>query len=155
MKSQLIGKDPDAGKGWGQEEKRGNRGWDGWIASSTQWTWVWANSRRQWRTGKPGMLQSMGSQRIGHDWATELNWTTQLCCCNETPTIDNVERNACGCAPIKSHSKNRWPIVGSPFLKGHWNHAKLDKKHLGTGKTLTSNHHHETNHRAWSKSNRE
>ena len=48
-----------------------NRGWDGGMASSTQWTWVWANSRRQWRTGKPGMMQSMGLQRVGHHWATE------------------------------------------------------------------------------------
>ena len=48
-----------------------NRGWDGWMASLTQWTWVWANSGRQWRTGKPGMLQSMGSQRVGHDLAPE------------------------------------------------------------------------------------
>ena len=48
--------------------------WDGWMASLTQWTWVWASSRSWWWTGKPGMLQSMGSQRIGHDWATELNW---------------------------------------------------------------------------------
>ena len=47
------------------------RGWDGWMASPTQWTWVWANSRRWWRIGKPGMLQSMGSQRVGHNWATE------------------------------------------------------------------------------------
>ena len=49
----------------------GNRGWDGRMASSTQWTWVWANPRRWWRTGKPGMLQSMGLQRVGHNWATE------------------------------------------------------------------------------------
>ena len=49
----------------------GDRGWDDWMASSTQWTWVWANSRRWWRTGKPGVLQSMGLQRVGHDWATE------------------------------------------------------------------------------------
>ena len=48
---------------------------DGWIASSTQWTWVWANSRRQWRTGETGMLQSLGSQRVGHDLATE-QWHT-------------------------------------------------------------------------------
>ena len=47
------------------------RRWDGWIASSTQWTWVWASSRRWWRTGKPGVLQSMGSQRIRHDWVNE------------------------------------------------------------------------------------
>ena len=52
-----------------------DRGWDGWMASQTQWTWVWVNSR-SWRwTGRPGMLQSMGSHRVGHDWVTELNWT--------------------------------------------------------------------------------
>ena len=48
-----------------------DRGWDGWMASLIQWTWVWANSRRQWRTGKPGVLQSMGSQRVRHDLVTE------------------------------------------------------------------------------------
>ena len=68
-KSWFIGKDPDAGKDWGGE---GNRGWDGWITSLTQWTWAWANSRRWWRTGKPGVLQSMGSQRVRGYW-TELN----------------------------------------------------------------------------------
>ena len=52
-----------------------NRGWDGWMASLAQWTWVWVNSGSWWWTGRPGMLQSMGSQRTGHDWATELNWT--------------------------------------------------------------------------------
>ena len=51
-----------------------NRGWDSWMASLTQWTWVWVNSRSWWWTGRPGMLQSMGLQRVGHDWATELNW---------------------------------------------------------------------------------
>ena len=52
--------------------REGNdRGWDGWMASLTEWTWVWASSCRRWRTGKPGMLQSMGSQRVGHDWVTE------------------------------------------------------------------------------------
>ena len=50
-----------------------NRGWDGWMASLTQWTWVWARSGSQWWTGRPGMLQSMGPQRVGHDWMTELN----------------------------------------------------------------------------------
>ena len=49
----------------------GDRGWDGWMASLTQCTWVWASSRRWWRAGKPGVLQSMGSQRVGHNWATE------------------------------------------------------------------------------------
>ena len=50
-----------------------NRGWDGWMASPTQWTWVWVNSRGWWWIGRPGVLQSIGSQRVGHNWATELN----------------------------------------------------------------------------------
>ena len=49
----------------------GGNGWDGWMASPTQWTWTWANSGREWRTGKPGVLQFMGSQRVGHDLVTE------------------------------------------------------------------------------------
>ena len=49
-----------------------DRGWDGWMASPTRWTWVWVNSRSWWWTGRPGVLQSMGSQRVGHHWATEL-----------------------------------------------------------------------------------
>ena len=52
-----------------------NRGWDGWMASPTQWTRVSATSRSCWWTGKPDLLWSMGSQRVGHDWATDLNWT--------------------------------------------------------------------------------
>ena len=50
-----------------------DRGWDDWIASLTQWTWVWVSSRSWWWTGRPGVLQSMGLQRVGHDWATELS----------------------------------------------------------------------------------
>ena len=53
--------------------ERDDRGWDGWMASPTQWTWVWVNSESWWWTGRPGMLQSMGSWRVGHDWATEPN----------------------------------------------------------------------------------
>ena len=48
-----------------------DRGWDDWMASPTQWTWVWTSSGRWWRTGKPGVLQSMGPQRVEHDWVTE------------------------------------------------------------------------------------
>ena len=59
----------------GKIEGRRRRGWDGWMASLTRWTWVWASSRSWWWTGKPGVLQSMGLQRVKHDWATELNWT--------------------------------------------------------------------------------
>ena len=73
-KGQLIRKDPDAGKDWGQEEKGDDRGWDGWMASQTRWTWVWVNSGSWWWTGRHGVLRFVGSQRVGHDWATELNW---------------------------------------------------------------------------------
>ena len=72
--NRFIWKDPDAGKDWRQEEKGDDRGWDGGMASPTWWTWVWASSRNWWRTGKPGVLQSIESQRVIHDWATELNW---------------------------------------------------------------------------------
>ena len=74
VKSWLTGKDSDAGRDWGQEEKGMDRGWDGWIASLTRWTWVWVNSGSWWWTGRSGVLQFMGSQKVGHDWVTELNW---------------------------------------------------------------------------------
>ena len=54
--------------------RKGRRGWDGCMASPTQWTWVRVNSGSWWWTGRPGMLRFMGSQRVGHNWATELNW---------------------------------------------------------------------------------
>ena len=66
-----VGKRPwcwERPKGGGEGD---NRGWGGWMASLTQWKWVWGNSGRWWRTGKPGVLQSLGSQRVGHGWATE------------------------------------------------------------------------------------
>ena len=62
---------------WQRLKARGegdDRGWDGWMASTTQWTWVWINSGSWWWTGRPGVLRFMGLQRVGHDWATELNW---------------------------------------------------------------------------------
>jgi len=62
-------------EGLGAGGEGDDRGWDGWMASLTRWTWVWVNSRSWWWTGRPGVLQFMGSQRVGHDWATKLNWT--------------------------------------------------------------------------------
>ena len=62
-------------EGLGAGGEGDDRGWDGWMASLTQWTWVWVNSRSCWWTGRPGVLRFMGLQRVGHDWATELNWT--------------------------------------------------------------------------------
>ena len=52
-----------------------NREWDGWMASSTRWTWVWVDSGIWWWTGRPGVLLFLGSQRIEHNWVTEMNWT--------------------------------------------------------------------------------
>ena len=61
-------------EGLGTGGEGDDRGWDGWMASPTRWTWVWVNSRSWWWTGRPGVLRFMGSQKVGHDWATELNW---------------------------------------------------------------------------------
>ena len=71
-KNWLIWEDPDSGKNWRWEKRRQRM--SGWMASPTQWTWVLVNSQSWQWTVRPGMLQSMGSQRVGHDWGTELNW---------------------------------------------------------------------------------
>ena len=65
-------------EGLGAGEEGDDRGWDSWMASLTQWIWVWVSSGSWWWTGRPGVLQLMGSQRVGHDWVTELNWTEQV-----------------------------------------------------------------------------
>ena len=72
-KTLMLGKIEEGGEG-------DDRGLDGWMASLTQWTWLWASSRRWWRTGKPGVLQSMGLQRVGHNWATEKQQILALFC---------------------------------------------------------------------------
>ena len=73
VKNWLIWKDPDAGKDWGQEEKGTTEDETAGWPSPTQWKWVWVNSRSWWWTGRSGVLRFMGSQRVGHDWVTELN----------------------------------------------------------------------------------
>ena len=70
-KSWLIGKDW-CWEGLGAGGEGGDRGWDGWMASLTRWTWVWVNSGSWWWTGRPGVLQFMGLQGVKHDW---VNWT--------------------------------------------------------------------------------
>ena len=62
-------------EGLGTGGEGDNRRWDGWMASLTRWIWVWVNSGNWWWTGRPDVLWFMGSQRVGHDWGTELNWT--------------------------------------------------------------------------------
>ena len=74
-KSRLIWKDNDAGKDW--RRRKDDRGWDGWVDLTihpTRWTRIWANFRRCWRTGQPGVLQSMKSQRVRRDWTTITSW---------------------------------------------------------------------------------
>ena len=78
VKNWLIWEDIDSGKDWRRE--KGITEWDGSMASPTQWTWVWVNSRSWWWTGRPGVLQSMGSQRVRHDWVTE----------QQLPNINNI-----------------------------------------------------------------
>ena len=67
-------------EGLGAGGEGDNRGWDGWMASWTRQTWVWVNSGSWWWTGRPGVLRFMVSQRVGHDWVTELNWTDSRQC---------------------------------------------------------------------------
>ena len=68
-------KRPWCWEGLGTGGEGDERGWDGWMASPTRWTWVWVNSGSCWWTGRPGVLWFMGLQRVRHDWATEPNWT--------------------------------------------------------------------------------
>ena len=72
----------------GKIEGGRRRGWQrmrwGWMASATQWMWVWVSSGSWWWTRRPGMLQSVGSQRVRHDWATELNWKHRMCSINNS-----------------------------------------------------------------------
>ena len=87
-KNWFIRKDPDARKDWRQEGEGDNRGWDGWMASPTQWTWVWASSGSWWWTGKHDELQSIGSQRVWHNWVVSTTirefaqyiWPRNTCC---------------------------------------------------------------------------
>ena len=72
-------------------KRRGQQERDGWMASLTRWTWVWASSRRWWWTGKPGMLQSMGSQRVGQDWAPEQQYIVyRMSICNNAILYMNI-----------------------------------------------------------------
>ena len=84
VKSQLTGKD------WFWERLKvkegGGRGWDSYIASLTQWIWIWANSRIQWKTEESSMLQPMGFQRVGHDLATEQQQQQRLFIVEPTPS---------------------------------------------------------------------
>ena len=91
--------------------ERGDRGFSGWMASPTQWICVWVNSGSWWWIGRPGMLQSMGSQRIGHDWEIELNWrwynrTTELSIIGFSQSVNQLWTwSSCGMSPHRLQSK--------------------------------------------------
>ena len=78
-KSWLIGKRPQCWERWRARGEGGGRGWDDWMATLTQLMWVWVNPGRHWRTGKPGMLQSMRSHRVGQDLETEQQASERVC----------------------------------------------------------------------------
>ena len=89
-KSQFIRKVPDAGRRLKAGREGDDRGLDVWMASLTQWTWIWVSSRKWWRTEKPGVLQSTGSQRVGLDWVTEQQQNEMMV---ESPLQDFSEIN--------------------------------------------------------------
>ena len=112
-------------------EEGDNRGWDGWLASLTWWTWVWASSRSWWRTGKPGVLQSMGSQRDWWDWATELKGRRYSKCIQQRIRLEYVKNSY---RSVKSsfkewtkglkwtsHTKKDVPVAYWAYEKGNAN----------------------------------
>ena len=112
-KSWLIWKGPMLGKIEGGRrrvlQRNGYyRGWDGWMASPIWWAWVWVNSRSWWWTGRPGMLQSVGLQRVGYNWVTELNWKIRMQLaswhCSQTHAYQNY---------LKSLLKNKTQMTES------------------------------------------
>ena len=124
---------------WERLKARGegdNRGWDGWMASPTQWTWVWACLGSCWWTGKLGMLQSLGSRRVGHDWVTELNWTVYQNICTAAPSgscfhwtgfprkRQNEEQEPCQAAERESktitETQAAWVAGGSCRARLRW-----------------------------------
>ena len=85
-------------EGLGAGGEGDDRGWDGWMASLTRWTWIWVNSGSWWWTGRPGVLRFMGSQRVGHDWVTELNWICINICPVKVLTCSGVSVSLdCAC----------------------------------------------------------
>ena len=102
-------KRPWCWEGLGAGGEGDDKGWDGWMASPTRWTWVWVNSRSWWWTERPAVLQFMGLQRVRHDWATE-QWRPPHCSCylcwaegGKQQTVHTAERTVL-------HMDFRWPV---------------------------------------------
>ena len=94
----------------------GDRGWNVWIASPTQWTGIWANSRRHWKTGKPGVLQSMGSQKVGHNLATEKQQQQQN---NSTKRSKHCSATSCGEESTRSMG-GTWSSTWTYYPEAGW-----------------------------------
>ena len=108
-------KRPWCWEGSGAGGEGDDRGWDGWMVSLIQWIWVWVNSRGWWWTGRPGMLWFMGSQRVRHDWATELNWTDPWL---GVPGGTSGKESACQCRRHKKYGFDPW--VGKIPWRRKW-----------------------------------
>ena len=115
-------------EGLGAGGEGDDRGWDGLMASLTRWICVWVNSESWWWTGKPGVLQFMGSQSVGHNWVTEVNWTElkcmiTLCLKNKVHALINtllLKKNA------NHHLSLQWVIIFLQYnIKGHWSQITL------------------------------
>ena len=111
-KSWFIGKDPDAGRAWGQEEKGTTEDeMVGWHHQLNGHEWIWVNSGSWWWTGSPAVLWFMGSQRVGHDWATELNWT-------ETGKRGRLEWTLRCLTETGDINTNSWFLIGRCKYRG-------------------------------------
>ena len=100
VNSWLIAKVPDAGKDWGQKEKRMSEDEMAWMASLMQWSWTWANCGWSSGTERPGMLQFIGSQRVRHDWVTEKQHISST-------MLDHIGRNKTQFLPAQFSEKDR------------------------------------------------
>ena len=103
-------------KAGGEED---DRGWDGWMASPTRWTWVWASSGSWWWTGKPGVLQSTGSQRVGHGWVTEQQQYIHMCV---YVIVMTIPLRLCSHPPILPPPPCPFCVFRLPFLP--WFHLR-------------------------------
>ena len=109
-------------EGLGAGGEGDHRGWDGWMTSPTRCTWVWVNSGSWWWTGRPGVLWFTGSQRVGHDWATELNWT-EGCHCWRVHGRAGASENSLATATDPE-------LCSSPLLFSYYSHTHEKKSNL-------------------------
>ena len=107
-------------EGLGAGGEGDDRGWDGWMPSPTRWTWVWVNSGSWWWTGRPVVLHFMGSQRVRHDWATELNWTDM--------SISNSKRWCCESAVLNMPANLKNSVVATELEKVSFHSISEEKQ---------------------------